>query len=845
MGKIHLKTKTVKIISIFLIISILIPTVLFSVPKKTNAFWGIFDFGVDTDPLNASINAEGAAAGTLNAGTNLSQLGLKLKDVAKEVLKEVAMAIARKALQEMTKSTINWINGGFHGQPLFLENPESFFKDIAKYEVKTLVDQFGYDSLKYPFGKAFALNTINSYKRTLDDNASYSLSNVINDPVVLRNYQTNFNYGGWNAFLINTQYPQNNYLGFQIVANEELARRIEGTGQTAAGKVQALLQQGQGFLSPQTCPSNPNYNNGKNEWQQPSFNEAEYVKEHPYDPSTQESRDKWTLELAKARAEWAKTNTCPGGLVNTTPGTVVADQIKINLGSGVRQRELAAAMGNSISAIVDALLDKFLTEGLNSLASNVNSSPKTDDWSYNGLTLGGPGEGGTNTTWDLGPDELVILSEFKKILRGKTIVTITDANGTETTKEEIGNTGNGTYIPGDIANTENELALIDNTYAKKPLIGNPPPGIIQMLSTIWPKARELDICIPGPDIGWENRLEDEKNKGDERIQGASSGGSESQRTKGNEALKELKFAVDFFNDWIHNKIMLELPSSVLYMDAVEKTKTLTQQSDELMNKKQLKIQVLARLRSINAALDAITVQPATDSGQEKALISLWKQYKAAKINISNSITLANTKNELDTAEDQLADLNNLIIECNAERKAKGWGLPGGWNSSLVSTTKTPTITPAIIAELGGIPPNSEQAIFCNLPVIGGYTHGTFINSAGVTSPEIPMVNAKKILKYKIITIGSFLGGGLTGNPYKTAYVNIKLSCSNIFNANILDYKGKLPGPTTIIELFTPLPDDTDNGNLGICTFSEGEQADMSQEDCAENGGDWTSDGAGN
>ena len=97
---------------------------------------------------------------------------------------------------------------------------------------------FAYDRLKYPFGKDFAKNIINTYQRKLADNASYSLSNAIRDPVYLDQYRNNFNVGGWNGFLVNTQYPQNNYIGFQMIATQELARRVQGTSQSAAKKTQ-------------------------------------------------------------------------------------------------------------------------------------------------------------------------------------------------------------------------------------------------------------------------------------------------------------------------------------------------------------------------------------------------------------------------------------------------------------------------------------------------------------------------------------------------------------------------------------------------------------------------------
>ena len=214
----------------------------FSVPKEADAFWGgfIIDFF-----------APGIAGSTAaGAGANVTTVALSYKQLAKEIGKEILRNIAKRALQAMTKSTLNWINSGFHGAPLFLENPQSFFKDIAKYEVKTFVDEIGYNTVGMPFGKDFALGTIYLYKQQFQENARYSLSEAIKDPVFLESYRNDFNVGGWNGFLVNTQYPQNNFVGFQLLATEELARRLDGTNQTVAQKTQSALQQGLGFLSP-------------------------------------------------------------------------------------------------------------------------------------------------------------------------------------------------------------------------------------------------------------------------------------------------------------------------------------------------------------------------------------------------------------------------------------------------------------------------------------------------------------------------------------------------------------------------------------------------------------------
>src|SRR3989344_8067463 len=116
------KNKIIKLISAFLIVLILAPVVLFSKPKQVNATgWPVADF------------LSHLFLGSTGVSTSVNT-GLHIKDIALEVLKEVARTFAKRLLAQMTQSTVNWINIGFHGSPLFLENPESFFKDIAKYE---------------------------------------------------------------------------------------------------------------------------------------------------------------------------------------------------------------------------------------------------------------------------------------------------------------------------------------------------------------------------------------------------------------------------------------------------------------------------------------------------------------------------------------------------------------------------------------------------------------------------------------------------------------------------------------------------------------------------------------
>src|SRR3989344_5805518 len=303
------KNKIAKLISTFLIVSILSPAILFSAPKQAMAQPGAtaaFSVPVADIPQETA-GWLSQALHVITSGSTVTNTTLHIKDFAQFLLQQILMRVAKATLARITQATINWINSDFHGSPLFLENPESFFRDIAKSEVRNLVDMIGYDSFRFPFGRQTALNVINSYKSQLYINAQYTLSKVINDPRLLVRYRNDFNYGGWNGFLINTQYPQNNYLGFQGIIQQNLASRLEGTLQAPAQKVQSLLQQGMGFLSPQTCPSNPAYNNGVNEFLKPSFKPEKFVLPDGVDEDSVEAMNEiedWRARNEEAEFEW-------------------------------------------------------------------------------------------------------------------------------------------------------------------------------------------------------------------------------------------------------------------------------------------------------------------------------------------------------------------------------------------------------------------------------------------------------------------------------------------------------------------------------------------------------------
>lgn len=364
-----------KIISAVFLLAILVPAILIITPtKKAEAQW------IVNDPAVTAIG---------------------FKDLAGQAFKQILTGLARKMINSIVQRTVNWINSGFHGDAFYVENQDNFFKDIVKYEVRNVVDQFAYNKAKFPFGRDFAINTIEAYRRQLNANYEYTLSSVINDPVYLEQYRTDFNVGGWDGFFINTQYPQNNYIGSQMLFSDDLARRLDGTTSNVAQKVQDTLQKSNGFLAPETCPSNPKYNNLKNAFRQPTFDYTNFAKTYTGPTATGDSTAEeiaaagkaYDDALAKAKAEWSAKNTCPGGLQTTTPGSIIGDQVSTALNSKFKQAELAAAVGNGLATVFDALLNKLIGDGLKKLSGKTEDTKGAQEFDYKGGLRSVPADG--------------------------------------------------------------------------------------------------------------------------------------------------------------------------------------------------------------------------------------------------------------------------------------------------------------------------------------------------------------------------------------------------------------------------------------------------------------------
>ena len=456
-----LKTKrVVSIINIFVIVFILSLSLGISSPKKVLGVEGIADFNI----TDISELLEVASTSVSSEASAVVDQKLGFKEL---YLDKIAKQAAKMAMKKMTAGTVNWINSGFKGRPVFLENPSHFFTDIAKQEITGLVQTIAYNTSLYPFGRNTAKNIINNANTYFRHNAQSSLNKAIGPN--WERYYDDFSYGGWSSWMAMTQYPQNNPLGFEMMVEDALSVEIENS----TGDIKAELLQGGGFLSLKKCTSEKVYDLGglsaklkeaeEKMWEAANNYDAIYslYQDDPSNPAVILARDKAmeaereydsilaeNIAVQKQEASDKENNDTCAKYETTTPGGIAASQISEALGSPLRQLELADEFEDSLAAVFDALIAKLVDTGLSSLSAYSDNNPYRYGDDY--------GAG----SWLDNPDEII-----------------------DVDKE----------LPLAIDRVEE---AIDYYKEGKKLT------TIQAPLKVW----GLDVCLPGPDKGWEGRF---------------------------------------------------------------------------------------------------------------------------------------------------------------------------------------------------------------------------------------------------------------------------------------------------------------------------------------------------
>lgn len=210
----------------------------------------------------------------------------------------IGFCLINSIIQYIGQSTVQWINSGFQGNPVFVDNPEQFFSDIADLEAGRFLGEISNGYLCSPIQAPVRLNIANTYNNSI---SPYSNRGRCTFSGISGNMESflsgnSFSWQDW----ISYSRPSNNTYGATVSAQLELDKRIA----SALGTESKLLDWGRGFLS---------------------FK----------DPET--------------------------GKISS-PGTIIEGQINSRLGSSERRIEMADEFDEVVNALVNQLIKIAISE---------------------------------------------------------------------------------------------------------------------------------------------------------------------------------------------------------------------------------------------------------------------------------------------------------------------------------------------------------------------------------------------------------------------------------------------------------------------------------------------------
>ena len=260
-------------------------------------------------------------------------------------LDAVGWIIINLIIERMSKSTVNWINGGFKGKPAFISNPEAFFGQLGDQVAGQLI--FSNPNTKFlcgPLQAKIRLALTSTYNQD-STRLRCSLTQIGGN---LDGFMANFENGGWGTFFELTQKPQNNPIGAYLQAEGELFETIARKKDIA----EKDLLQGKGFLSFKKC--------------------ARFTKDR--DPGNTEAEDLDEEETGGEEDELkSMSNPCLKE-ETVTPGSVISDQLNKQLGLGSDK----LAIADELNEIVSALLNKLVSSVVGGIGKGLRGLSRPD-----------------------------------------------------------------------------------------------------------------------------------------------------------------------------------------------------------------------------------------------------------------------------------------------------------------------------------------------------------------------------------------------------------------------------------------------------------------------------------
>jgi hypothetical protein len=372
---------------------------------------------------------------------------IKKSNTLEQCLNGIAFKLAQDQLTAMTKYTMNWVNSGFGGDPLYVRNVNSFMNNMTDDILMKEISVFQGDPTYYPYGNAYARGAIYGSRniKNFAESMKQSLSNYLGSGTagdtafdISEKYTNNFGMGGWDGWLAFTQQPQNNPLGYSMKMSEYIA----GKQSTETDNTKQELLQNGGYFSQKKCiafgltAKAAQANVAKRQAQASLANKLEIKNNMQEIQNSTCLKDMISDACKKAYADFAladsnygkeqaafaskynETNGAEQGTEDkdctkwetTTPGSAIGAKVNAYLNAPETQLQLADTINETLSALLTKLVKTMQNNGLSSLASNNTDFSSTDNPTngYNSQIVVDPntGEITTSSGYTNGPIDL-------------------------------------------------------------------------------------------------------------------------------------------------------------------------------------------------------------------------------------------------------------------------------------------------------------------------------------------------------------------------------------------------------------------------------------------------------
>ncbi len=344
------RTRSKKILSGLLMVAIFAPCLsVVSFAQRAQA-----QMIVNDPPATAILAGIATAAGT-SAAEAVDQ-GLISKALA-----AIAWTVAKVAIQTMTKSIVNWINGGFEGSPAFETDLNNSLRKLGDGVAQGFLTQLAKDQAVHsPFIDSLVTNVGTAYylysgKDALREQLRYTLNkSAADDKAFLAG---DFSQGGWNAWFSAFMNPANNPYGAQMIASQALATQVSA----AANQRVAELGWGSGFLSWRGDCIDKGQNTGGNSGKNGSSAGAAGNVGVGVGKNTGGSTGATAAAAGNAQS-LSDREKCSEYEVKT-PGSVIEGTLIPNINSPLHQLELADNINEIVGALAQQLVSKVLGGG--------------------------------------------------------------------------------------------------------------------------------------------------------------------------------------------------------------------------------------------------------------------------------------------------------------------------------------------------------------------------------------------------------------------------------------------------------------------------------------------------